>query len=44
MKMALGRMKAVQNNMWGKIATCVRKVALEVFGVTKENGCDSKDT
>jgi hypothetical protein len=23
------------NNMWVKMTTCIRKVALEVFGVTK---------
>ena len=26
------------------MATCVRKVASEVLGVTKGSGCDSKDT
>ena len=30
--------------MWEKMATCVRKIASEVLGVTKESGCDSKDT
>ena len=30
--------------MWEKMATCVRKVASEVLGVTKGSGCDSKDT
>ena len=30
--------------MWEKMATCVRKVASEVLGVTKESGYDSKDT
>ena len=32
------------NNMWEKMATCVRKVASEVLRVTKGSGCDSKDT
>ena len=32
------------NSMWEKMATCVRKVASEVLGVTKGSGCDSKDT
>ena len=31
-------------NMWEKMATCVRKVASEVLGVTNGSGCDSKDT
>ena len=30
--------------MWEKMAICVRKVASEVLGVTKESGYDSKDT
>ena len=32
------------NNMWKKMATCIRKVASEVFGVTKGNGCEPRDT
>ena len=32
------------NSIWEKMTTCVRKVASKVFGVTKESGCDSKDT
>jgi hypothetical protein len=32
------------NSMWEKMATCVRKVASEVPGVTKGSGCDLKDT
>ena len=32
------------NIMQEKMATCVQKIALEVLGVTKESGCDSKDT
>ena len=32
------------NSMWKKMATCVRKVASEVLGVTKGSGCGSKDT
>jgi hypothetical protein len=32
------------NNMWVKMATCIRKVALEVFGVTKGSSGESKDT
>ena len=32
------------NSMWEKMATCVRKVASKVLGVTKGSGCDSKDT
>jgi hypothetical protein len=32
------------NNMWVKMATCIRKVALEVFGVTKEGRGEPKDT
>ena len=32
------------NSIWEKMATCVRKVASEVLGVTKGSGCDSKDT
>ena len=31
-------------NMWEKMATCIRKVASEVLGMTKGSGCDSKDT
>ena len=30
--------------MWEKMATCIRKVASEVLGVTKGSGCNSKDT
>jgi hypothetical protein len=32
------------NNMWVKIATCIRKVASEVFGVTKGSEGEPKDT
>ena len=32
------------NSMWEKMATCIRKVASEVLGVTKGSGCNSKDT
>jgi hypothetical protein len=32
------------NNMWVKIATCIRKVASEVFGVTKGSRGEPKDT
>lgn len=32
------------NNMWEKMATCVRKVAAEVLGVSKGSGRDPKDT
>jgi hypothetical protein len=32
------------NNMWVKMATCIRKVASEVFGVTKGSIGESKDT
>ena len=32
------------NSMWEKMATCIRKVASEVLGVTKGSECDSKDT
>ena len=32
------------NNMWVKMATCIRKVASEVFGVTKGSSGESKDT
>jgi len=31
------------NNMWEKMATCIRKVAAEVLGMTKGSGCDLKD-
>ena len=27
------------NNMWQKMATCIRKVAAKVLGVTKGSGC-----
>ena len=30
--------------MWEMMATCVRKVASEVLGVTKGSRCDLKDT
>ena len=30
--------------MWEKMATCIRKVASEVLGVTKGSECDLKDT
>jgi Tfp pilus assembly protein PilX len=32
------------NNMWVNMATCIRKVASEVFGVTKGSSGESKDT
>jgi hypothetical protein len=32
------------NNMWEKMATCIRKVAAELLGVTKGSGCDLKDS
>ena len=32
------------NNMWVKMATCIRKVASEVFGVTKGSRGEHKDT
>ncbi|KAJ1279118.1 hypothetical protein BS78_04G131400, partial [Paspalum vaginatum] len=32
------------NNMWVKMATCIRKVASEVFGVTKGKRSEPKDT
>jgi hypothetical protein len=32
------------NNMWVKMETCIRKVASEVFGVTKGSNGESKDT
>jgi hypothetical protein len=32
------------NNMWKKMATYIRKVALEVYGATKESGDVAKDT
>jgi hypothetical protein len=32
------------NNMWVKMATCIRKVALEVFRVTKGSIGEPKDT
>jgi hypothetical protein len=31
-------------NMWKKMTTHIRKVAIEVFGVTRENKCEPKDT
>jgi hypothetical protein len=30
--------------MWVKMATCIRKVASEVFGVTKGSSDESKDS
>jgi hypothetical protein len=30
--------------MWMKIATCIRKVALKEFGVTKGGKCETKET
>ena len=33
--------KGDANNMWEKMATCIRKVASEVLGVTKGSGCES---
>jgi hypothetical protein len=32
------------NNMWVKMVTCIRKVAPEVFGVTKGSSGEPKDT
>ncbi|XP_078172001.1 uncharacterized protein LOC144566019 [Carex rostrata] len=32
------------NRMWEEMATCVRKVAMEVFGVTRGNKREPKDT
>ena len=32
------------NYMWEKMATCIRKVASEVFGMTRGGGCKTKDT
>ena len=32
------------NNMWVKMATCIRKVASEVFGVNKGSRGEPKDT
>jgi hypothetical protein len=32
------------NNIWVKMATCIRKVASEVFGVTKGSRGEPKDT
>jgi hypothetical protein len=32
------------NDMWEKMATCIRKIASEVLGVTKGGGCDLKDS
>jgi hypothetical protein len=32
------------NNMWVKMATCIRRVASEVFGVTKGSRGEPKDT
>jgi hypothetical protein len=32
------------NNMWVKMATCIRKVASEVFGMTKGTSGEPKDT
>jgi hypothetical protein len=32
------------NNMWVKMATCIRKVASEVFGVIKGSSGKPKDT
>jgi hypothetical protein len=31
------------NNMWEKMATCIRKVVAEVLGVTKGRCCNLKD-
>jgi hypothetical protein len=30
--------------MWMKMATCIRKVALKEFGVTKGGKCETKET
>jgi hypothetical protein len=32
------------NNMWVKMATCIRKMTSEVFGVTKGSRCEPKYT
>jgi hypothetical protein len=32
------------NNMWVKMATCIRKVVSDVFGVTKGSSDEPKDT
>jgi hypothetical protein len=32
------------DNMWKKMATHIRKVAIEVFEVTRGNKCEPKDT
>jgi hypothetical protein len=32
------------NNMWKEMTTHIRKVAIEVFGVTRENKREPKDT
>jgi hypothetical protein len=32
------------NSMWMKIATCIRKVTSEEFGVTKRGKCETKET
>jgi hypothetical protein len=32
------------NNMWMKMATCIRKVTLKEFGVTKGGKCETKET
>ena len=32
------------NNMWEEMATCIRKVATEVFAVTRGNRHEPKDT
>ena len=32
------------NNMWVNMASCIRKVASEVFGVTKRSRVEPKDT
>jgi hypothetical protein len=32
------------NNIWKEMTTHIRKVAIEVFGVTRGNKCKPKDT
>jgi hypothetical protein len=32
------------NNMWMKMGTCIRKVALEEFGVSRGSRREAKDT
>jgi hypothetical protein len=32
------------DNMWKKMATHIRKMTIEVFGVTRGNKCEPKNT